>query len=144
MNENERVKNTAGLKAYSAARNKETIKKVNSAIEKLKKSKDKAINFKTVSEEAGVAKATLYNNSSIRERIEGLRSLDSHKVKKDIDKKGFMQTKDADKLHIFMDQNRKLRSDKKKLILQLEELQEIKEENTRLKKRLEILKEIKK
>jgi ABC-type amino acid transport substrate-binding protein len=58
-------KNTEGLKAFAEKKNQETIEKVNKAIDKLKRSKTKNINFKTVAEEAGVSKATLYNNDIV-------------------------------------------------------------------------------
>ena len=50
----------AGIKAHAEAKNKETIDKVSKAIDKLKR-KNKPINFETVSKEAGVSRATLYN-----------------------------------------------------------------------------------
>ena len=49
----------AGIKAHAEAKNKETIDKVNKAIDKLKR-KNKTINFETVCKEAGVSRATLY------------------------------------------------------------------------------------
>ncbi len=62
-----------GLKKFDEKKNKETIEKVNKAIDKLKSSKNKKINFKTVSEEADVSKATLYNNDILKERILSIR-----------------------------------------------------------------------
>ena len=47
----------AGIKAHAEAKNKETIDKVNKAIDKLKR-KNKPINFETVCKEAGVSRAT--------------------------------------------------------------------------------------
>ena len=58
----------AGIKAHAEAKNKETIDKVSKAIDKLKR-KNKPINFETVSKEAGVSRATLYNNAQVKERI---------------------------------------------------------------------------
>lgn len=58
----------AGIKAHAEAKNKETIDKVNKAIDKLKR-KNKPINFETVCKEAGVSRATLYNNVQLKERI---------------------------------------------------------------------------
>ena len=58
----------AGIKAHAEAKNKETIDKVNKAIDKLKR-KNKPINFETVCKEAGVSRATLYNNAQLKERI---------------------------------------------------------------------------
>ena len=68
-------KNTEGLKAFAEKKNQETIERVNKAIDKLKRSKIKSINFKTVAEEAGVSKATLYNNDILKERILSLRAI---------------------------------------------------------------------
>ena len=68
-------KNTEGLKEFAEKKNQETIEKVNKAIDKLKRSKTKTINFKTVAEEAGVSKATLYNNDILKERILSLRAI---------------------------------------------------------------------
>ena len=96
----------AGIKAHAEAKNKETIDKVNKAIDKLKR-KNKPINFETVSKEAGVSRATLYNNAQVKERILRLR-----------------------------EQVKKLEDDKKKLIVQLVDYEELKSENERLKKQL--------
>lgn len=49
-------RNTEGLKEFAEKKNQETIEKVNKAIDKLKRSKTKTINFKTVAEEAGVSR----------------------------------------------------------------------------------------
>lgn len=61
------------LEQLHAERKANTRKKVNDAIQRLIKL-NKAINFNSVSQEAGLTKATLYNNSDIRERIETLRT----------------------------------------------------------------------
>ena len=68
-------KNTEGLKEFAERKNQETSEKVNKAIDKLKSSKTKTINFKTVAEEAGASKATLYNNDILKERILSLRTI---------------------------------------------------------------------
>jgi hypothetical protein len=60
------------LEELHAERKAMTRKKVDEAIQKLIKV-NKAINFNSVSLEAGLTKATLYNNVDIRERIETLR-----------------------------------------------------------------------
>lgn len=65
-------RNTQGLKENAAKRKADTIKKVDDAIQRLLKNKDK-INFNSVSEEANVSKSYLYNNKDIRQRIESLR-----------------------------------------------------------------------
>ena len=61
----------AGIKAHAEAKNKETIDKVNKAIDKLKR-KNKPINFETVCSilwEAGVSRATLYNNVQLLRNV---------------------------------------------------------------------------
>ncbi|UOQ95709.1 DUF6262 family protein [Halobacillus shinanisalinarum] len=60
------------LKAIHASRKEFTYRKVDEAIQRLKRT-DESINFNNVASEAGVAKATLYNNQELRDRIETLR-----------------------------------------------------------------------
>ncbi|MEK4510854.1 DUF6262 family protein [Paenibacillus sp. FSL K6-2524] len=57
------------MKRIHAQRKTNTLEKVDQAIKRLLR----AINFNSVSEESGVSKASLYNHSDIRERIESLR-----------------------------------------------------------------------
>lgn len=64
--------NTEGLKAYAQWKKENTAKKVDEAIKRLIKTKNH-INFNSVSVEADVSKAYLYNNQEIRNRIETLR-----------------------------------------------------------------------
>ena len=64
----------AGLKAHAEAKNKETIDKVNKAIDILQR-KNAPINFETVSKEAGVSRATIYNNEQLKERILSIRAM---------------------------------------------------------------------
>lgn len=66
------TRNTKGLKDYAVKRQKETAKKVDQAVQHLIKIKGK-INFNSVSEQAGVSKAYLYDHPEIRGRIESLR-----------------------------------------------------------------------
>ncbi|MGG2091502.1 DUF6262 family protein [Bacillus sp. S13(2024)] len=54
------------------SRKASTHQKVNVAIQRLVRANE-AINFNSVASEAGVAKATLYNNRELRGRIETLR-----------------------------------------------------------------------
>ncbi|MGG0893045.1 DUF6262 family protein [Cytobacillus horneckiae] len=61
------------LKEIHSKRKALTTEKVKQAIKKLMKSNN-AINFNSVAIEAGVSKATLYNNKDIREQISTLRS----------------------------------------------------------------------
>ncbi|PEB22006.1 transposase [Bacillus toyonensis] len=64
---------SAHLKAIHAKRKADTYQKVNEAIKRLLKANEK-INFNSVSSEANVSKATLYNNKDFRSRIETLRN----------------------------------------------------------------------
>ena len=137
-------KNTEGLKEFAAKKNQETIEKVNKAIDKLKRSKTKSINFKTVAEEAGVSKATLYNNSVLKERILSLRAIqkgvpDDNIVATPKDK---IKAKD-DKIKQLYEEIKKLKDDKEKLIIQLIEMEELKDENKRLRESLDKIKSMK-
>ncbi|BDG46333.1 DUF6262 family protein [Parageobacillus sp. KH3-4] len=60
------------LKAIHAERKTLTFQKVDEAIKRLIRANE-SINFNSVANEAGVAKATLYNHPELRERIETLR-----------------------------------------------------------------------
>ncbi|MBY7110638.1 transposase [Bacillus sp. 17RED48] len=60
------------LKAIHAARKAITSQKVDEAIQRLVRA-NQNINFNSVANEAGIAKATLYNNQKFRKRIETLR-----------------------------------------------------------------------
>lgn len=126
----------AGIKAHAVAKNKETIEKVNKAIDKLKR-KSTDINFETVSKEAGVSRATLYNNAQLKERILSLRAISKASPLVDVFavKKDKIQLKDQ-KIATLREQVKKLEDDKKKLIVQLVDYEELKSENERLKKQL--------
>ena len=126
----------AGIKAHAEAKNKATIDKVNKAIDKLKR-KGKPINFETVCKEAGVSRATLYNNPQLKERILSLRAISKASPLDDVVavKKDKLQLKD-DKISALREQIKKLENDKKKLIEQLVDYEELKAENERLKKQL--------
>ena len=124
----------AGIKAHAEAKNKETLDKVNKAIDKLKR-KNKPVNFETVCKEAGVSRATLYNNAQLKERILSLRAISKASPLDDAVKKDKIQLKD-DKIASLREQVKKLEDDKKKLIVQLVDYEELKSENERLKKQL--------
>lgn len=62
----------AHVKQLHEMRKRNTLQKVDKAIQRLIRSCEN-INFNSVASEAGVSKATLYNNVEIRERIEELR-----------------------------------------------------------------------
>jgi hypothetical protein len=131
-------KQIEGIKAHAEQKNKETIEKVNKAIEKLKRSKTKSINFDSVAKEAGISRATLYNNPQLKERILSLRA-----VKKGVPDNNIMAIKKEkfqlleEKVVKLLEEARRLKEDKKKLIFQLVQMEELKEENQRLKKLLE-------
>ncbi|MGY1423913.1 DUF6262 family protein [Bacillus cereus] len=64
------------LKAIHASRKTVTNQKVDEAIKRLVRA-NQSINFNSVANEAGVSKATLYNNQGFRTRIETLRQQQS-------------------------------------------------------------------
>lgn len=131
-------RNTEGLKQFAEKRNQETIEKVNKVIDKLKRSKTKRINFKTVAEEAGVSKATLYNNDILKERILSLRAIEKGIPNNIIaTPKDKIKAKD-DKIKQLYDEIKRLKEDKHKLIIQLVEMEELKDENKRLREQLKI------
>lgn len=136
-NNNNNNKNTEGLKEFAEKKNRETIEKVNKAIDKLKRSKTTSINFKTVAEEAGVSKATLYNNDILKERILSLRAIQKGVPNDNIvaTPKDKIRAKD-DKIKQLYEEIRKLKDDKEKLIIQLVELEELKDENKKLRENL--------
>ena len=127
----------AGIKAHAEARNKATIDKVNKAIDRLKRKKNININFETVSKEAGVARATLYNNAQLKERILSLRAISKVSPLENIVavKKDRIKLKD-EKIAALRLQVQKLEQDKKKLIEQLVDYEELRQENERLKLKL--------
>ncbi|MGN2368782.1 DUF6262 family protein [Clostridium cagae] len=139
-----RNRNTEGLREFAEKKNQETIEKVNKAIDKLKRSKTKKINFKTVAEEAGVSKATLYNNDILKERILSLRAIQKGAPNNNIiaTPKDKIKAKD-DKIKQLYEEIKKLKEDKEKLIIQLVEMEELKDENKRLRENLEKIKSIK-
>ncbi|MEC0270972.1 DUF6262 family protein [Paenibacillus anseongense] len=86
---------SAHLKNVHAKRKAITHEKVDQAFKRLIRTNE-SINFNSVAKEAGVTKATLYNNADIRERIESLRQQQSQaptpkQLKREMDE----QNKDA-------------------------------------------------
>ncbi|WP_097028324.1 DUF6262 family protein [Clostridium peptidivorans] len=134
-------RNTEGLKEFAEKKNQETIEKVNKVIDKLKRSKTKKINFKTVAEESGVSKATLYNNDILKERILSLRAIEKSNSNVNIEAtpKDKIQAKD-DKIKQLYEEIKKLKEDKQNLIIQLVDMEELKDENERLREQLTKLK----
>ncbi|MQR85914.1 transposase [Bacillus megaterium] len=111
---------SAHLKAIHTQRKANTYKKVDEAIKRLIRINEK-INFNSVSNEAGVAKATLYNNRDLRDRIELLRQQQS-------------QVSTPKQIKLEMTQN-----NKDALIASLKRKnQKLEEENKQLKEQLKI------
>ncbi|WNF36589.1 DUF6262 family protein [Bacillaceae bacterium IKA-2] len=130
--------NTLGLKEHAKLRQQQTFEKVDKAIAKLKRSKTKQINFKTVAEEAGVTPATLYNNLQIKERIMGLREMQKRKAieEKEAKEDVLYTTPNQQKVQQIKQLRQKVREleeDKRNLLLQLVEHEELKDEVIRLR-----------
>lgn len=122
-------KQASVLQAHNERRNHDTIERVNRAIDNLKKC-GAVINFETVAKEAGVSRATLYNNLALKERIIGLRAVarcPAAEIKKQ---------KPKDAVSALRARVRKLEEDKKNLIAQLVDYEETKAENERLRRQL--------
>lgn len=126
---NKSNRNINGLLQHAAALKSDTEEKVNSAIDALKRSKTKKINFKTVSALSGVSTTTLYNNPVLRERISSLRA-----VKKMLAQETVTPvTTERDRERELRHEIQKLKEEKQMLIVQLVELERLKIENQRLK-----------
>lgn len=122
-------KQASVLQAHNERRNHDTIERVNRAIDNLKKC-GAVINFETVAKEAGVSRATLYNNLALKERIMGLRAVarcPAAEIKKQ---------KPKEAVSALRARVRKLEEDKKNLIAQLVDYEETKAENERLRRQL--------
>lgn len=120
-------KNISGLLQYATALKSETEEKVNQAIDVLKRSKSKKINFTTVSELSGILTTTLYNNPVLRERISSLRdNIDTHQP-------FASDTASSSREQELRQEIQKLKEDKKMLIQQLVEFEALKTENKQLK-----------
>lgn len=123
----------SGLKAYSAAKNQESLEKVNKAIDKLKK-KGSKITFDAVAKEAGVSRATIYNNEVLKERVNSLKAAST--IAQNSSEPPQIKTKaqlQDEKIKALRERIKELESDKDKLIAQLVDYEEIKDENERLK-----------
>lgn len=122
-------KNISGLLQHAAAQKSDTEAKVNQAIDTLKRSKTKKINFKTVSELSGISTTTLYNNPVLRERISSLRAV----KKVQAQEMAVSDTSVRDRERELQQKIQKLREEKKMLIEQLVELENLRIENEKLK-----------
>jgi len=121
-------RNTNGLLQHAAATKNNTESKVYSAIDTLKRSKTRKINFKTVSELSGVSTTTLYNNPVLRERISSLRA-----VKKTTEELPASDSTARDRERELRREIQKLKEEKQMLITQLVEMDQLKIENQQLK-----------
>ncbi len=123
-------RNVEGLARHAEQKRLHAEEKANRAIDVLKQ-KHRKINFKTVSEESGVSKATLYKNSKLRKRIESLRDVcvDREEQRK-TEGTGLSQEE------TLRAQITTLKEEKKMLIEQLVEMDKVKQENQHLKKLL--------
>lgn len=123
------VRNTSGLLQHAAALKIETEEKVNYAIDTLKRSKTKKINFRTVSELSGISATTLYNNPVLRERIMSLRAVRQLSAQEAATPDLSDRARDR-KLRLEI---QKLKEEKHMLIVQLVELEHLRRENRQLK-----------
>ena len=126
----------SALKKQNSQRKQDTAERVNKAIDKLKR-KNASINFETVAKEAGVSRATLYNNTKLKERIMGLRAMDLTPTSEGgaEPKKTKVQRLEATVAELRA-RVRQLEADKKNLIVQLVDYEETKAENERLRRQL--------
>ncbi|EJS68128.1 transposase [Bacillus cereus] len=106
------------LKAIHAKRKANTYQRVDEVIKRLIKANG-TINFNSVSKEAGVSKATLYNNKDFRSRIETLRNQQSQvPTPKQVKREMNESNKDA-LIASLKRKNKKLEDENKKLREQL-------------------------
>lgn len=126
----------SALKEHNSQKKQGTVERVNKAIDKLKR-KNVPINFEAVAKEAGVSRATLYNNPKLKERIMGLRAIALAPSSEDSSepKKTKMQRLE-DTVADLKARVRQLEADKKNLIVQLVDYEETKAENKRLRQQL--------
>jgi len=130
----------SAMKEHNSQRKQNTSERVNKAIDKLKR-KNASINFETVAKEAGVSRATLYNNPKLKERIMGLRAMDFTSSPEDgSEPKKTKVQRLEDTVTDLKARVRQLETDKKNLITQLVDYEETKAENERLKR--QFLKEV--
>lgn len=126
----------SAMKEHNSQRKQNTAERVNKAIDRLKR-KSAPINFETVAKEAGVSRATLYNNPKLKERIMGLRAMELAPSSEDgaEPKKTKMQRLE-DTVADLRARIRQLEADKKNLIVQLVDYEETKAENERMRQQL--------
>lgn len=126
----------SALKKQNSQRKQDTAERVNKAIDKLKR-KNSPINFESVAKEAGVSRATLYNNPKLKERIMGLRAMDRAPISESgAEPKKTKVQRLEDTVADLRARVRQLEADKKNLIIQLVDYEETKAENERLKRQV--------
>ena len=126
----------SALKEHNSQKKHGTVERVTKAIDRLKR-KNVTINFETVAKEAGVSRATLYNNPKLKERIMGLRAMDLTPTSEGgaEPKKTKVQRLEATVAELRA-RVRQLETDKKNLIVQLVDYEETKAENESLRQQL--------
>ena len=126
----------SAMKEHNSQRKQNTSERVNKAIDRLKR-KNSPINFESVAKEAGVSRATLYNNTKLKERIMGLRAMDLTPTSEGgaEPKKTKVQRLEATVAELRA-RVRQLEADKKNLIVQLVDYEETKAENERLRRQI--------
>lgn len=107
------------IKQLHADRKRKTIEKVEEAIKRLTKS-SKPINFNSVATEAGISKATLYNHSELKERINFLRNQQEKgfvesRIKRDENNQNAVIASLKRKIEKLEKKNKELENENKKL-----------------------------
>lgn len=126
----------SAIKELNTQRKQNTSERVNKAIDKLKR-KNAPINFEAVAKEAGVSRATLYNNPKLKERIMGLRAMElAPSSESGAEPKKTKVQRLEDTVAELRARVRQLEADKKNLIVQLVDYEETKAENERLRQQL--------
>ena len=126
----------SALKEHNSQRKQNTAERVNKAIDNLKR-KNASINFETVAKEAGVSRATLYNNPKLKERIMGLRAIALTPSSEDgAEPKKTKVQRLEDTIAELRSRVRQLETDKKNLVVQLVDYEETKAENERLRRQI--------
>ena len=126
----------SAIKELNSQRKQNTSERVNKAIDKLKR-KNAPINFEAVAKEAGVSRATLYNNPKLKERIMGLRAMErAPSSESGAESKKTKVQRLEDTVAELRARVRQLETDKKNLIVQLVDYEEMKAENERLRQQL--------
>ena len=126
----------SALKEHNSQKKHGTVERVTKAIDRLKR-KNVTINFETVAKEAGVSRATLYNNPKLKERIMGLRALALTPLSEEsAEPKKTKVQRLEDAVADLRARVRQLEADKKNLIVQLVDYEETKAENERLRRQI--------